>query len=38
MSKINLKDVKIEMTKDFNGNPNDVEVVECYLIHFVMLN
>jgi hypothetical protein len=28
MSKLNLKDVKIEMPKDFNGNPNDAEVVE----------
>lgn len=28
MSKLNLKDVKIEMPKDFNGNPDDAEVVE----------
>lgn len=28
MEKLNLKDVKIEMPKDFNGNPDDAEVVE----------
>jgi len=28
MSKLNLKDVKIEMPKDFNGNFNEVDFVE----------
>jgi hypothetical protein len=28
MSKLNLKDVKIEMPKEFNGNPDDVDIVE----------
>ena len=28
MSKFNLKDVKIELPKYFNGNPDDVDVIE----------
>lgn len=28
MSKLNLKDVKIELPKYFNGNPDDVDIVE----------
>ena len=28
MSKLNLKDVKIEMPKDFIGNPKDIEVMK----------
>ena len=28
MSKLNLKDVKIELPKHFNGNPDDVDIVE----------
>jgi len=28
MSKLNLKDVKIEMPKYFNGKPCDVDIVE----------
>jgi hypothetical protein len=28
MAKLNLKDLKIEMPKDFNGKPNDAEFVE----------
>ena len=28
MSKFNLKDVKIELPKHFNGNPDDVDIVE----------
>ena len=28
MSNLNLKDVKIEMPKDFNGNPTGIEFVE----------
>jgi hypothetical protein len=28
MSKLNLKDVKIEMPKPLNGDPNEVDVVE----------
>jgi hypothetical protein len=28
MAKLNLKDVKIELPKEFNGNPDDVDIVE----------
>ena len=28
MSKLNLKDVKIEMPKEFNGRPDDVDIIE----------